>query len=195
MTSPTQPNKIAERIRRYERLLRKDIATIGGIDDGAGKRYLLGALYLAMGDTQGALKSYGWLRKVLPDDSGEPFDYLCWTLALLRSGDLEAASKKLVQTMLRNIYLLPVLLGLEPARMSYRHGSNWEELEYAAMGPVEVFALWDEESRAWARQTYESAEVQRVREQHVRICTQLSDEPVGPKRNQLVSELFAMRRD
>ena len=121
MTFPTRPDRIAERIRRYERALRKDIATFGGIDDGAGKRYLLGALYLASGDARGALKSYEWLRQVLPDDSGEPFDYLCWTLALYRSGDREAASHKLVQTMLRNIYLIPILLGLEPTRMDYWH--------------------------------------------------------------------------
>lgn len=53
MTLPPQPKKIVERIRRYERALLKDIATFGGIDDGAGKRYLSGALYLAIGDPTG----------------------------------------------------------------------------------------------------------------------------------------------
>ena len=43
---------------------------------------------------------------------GEPLDYLCWSLALYRAGDLEAAAKKLLQTMLRNLYLLPALLGI-----------------------------------------------------------------------------------
>lgn len=84
----------------------------------------------------------------------EPFDYLCWTLALYRAGDLEATPNKLVQTMLGNIDLIPILLGLEPTQMDYWHGSNWEELDYAAMGPMEVFALWDEDAVTWARQTY-----------------------------------------
>ncbi len=132
---------------------------------------------------------------MLPDDSGEPFDYLCWTLALYRSGDLEAASNKLVQMMLRNIYLIPILRGLEPTRMDYWHGSNWEELDYAAMGPVEMFALWDEDALAWARQTYQSAEVQRVRERYIELYEPPNHEPVGPKRIQLASALSDMRRD
>ena len=109
---PTEPKKIMERIRRYERALRKDIKTFGFIEDGAGKRYLLGALYLILGDAEGAVQSYKWLEQVLPDDMGEPFDHLCWSLALYRAGDTEAASRKLLRTMLHNLYLLPALLGL-----------------------------------------------------------------------------------
>ena len=63
------------------------------------------------------------------------------------------------------------------------------------MGPVEVFARWDEDALAWARQTYQSAEVQRVRERFIELFEQLNHEPVGPKRNQLVSAMSDMRRD
>ncbi len=117
MDFPTDPRKIAERIRRYERALRRDLETMGSIDDGAGKRYMLGALYLALGDVQGALESYAWLQKVVPNDSGEPVDSLCWTLALYRAGDRPAASRKLVQTMLRNLYLNPALVGIAQPRL------------------------------------------------------------------------------
>ena len=42
---PTDPKRIRERIRRYERALKKELeAGYGG--DGYGKRYLLGPLYM-----------------------------------------------------------------------------------------------------------------------------------------------------
>lgn len=193
MDLPTDPRKIAERIRRYERALRRDLETIGSIDDGAGKRYLLGALYLALGDVQGALESYAWLQKVVPDDSGEPVDYLCWTLALYRAGDRPAASRKLVQTMLRNLYLIPALIGVAQPRLDIWHGSNWAEPEYAEYGVAEVATLWDADALAWARRDWESAAVQRVRERYLQLWRQLSHEPVGPTRSRLVRAMARMR--
>jgi hypothetical protein len=55
---PTDPKKIKARITRYERELRQEYQTYRFIDDSAGKRYLLGPLYLLIGDLAGALKSF-----------------------------------------------------------------------------------------------------------------------------------------
>ena len=109
---PKDPKKIRERIRRYERALRKEHQKFGFIDDGYGKRYLLGPLYLLLGDVQGAIKSFEWFDQTCVDDAGEPFQYLCWTLALYRAGKIEAGTQKLLQTMLSNLYLIPHLVGL-----------------------------------------------------------------------------------
>ena len=166
----------------------------GTIDDGAGKRYLLGVLYLLKGDPAGALKSYAWLEQALPDDGGEPLDYLCWTLALYRSGDLEAASKKLRQTMLQNLYLVPALIGEEQARLDIWHGMNLEEKEYIQDAPAEYFALWDEAALEWARQTYQSPGMREARDRHIAILKQLKTGPVGPKRAELVKELYQLQR-
>jgi len=106
---PKDPKKIKERIRRYERALKAEIRTFGALDDSAGKRYLLGPLYMLLGDIPGAMKPFASFDQTCPDDTGEPFQYLCWSLALYRSGKLEAASKKLRRTMLMNLYLLPHL--------------------------------------------------------------------------------------
>ena len=92
---PKTPGKIRERIRRYERDLRREQKTHGFIDDGYGKRYLLGPLYLLLGDLSGALESFKWFEQTFPTDMGDPFHHLCWTLALYRSGDLAGASLKL----------------------------------------------------------------------------------------------------
>ena len=60
------PRHIKTRIRSYERSLRQEKKRFGFIHDGSGKRYLLGPLYLLMGDTEGALKSFSWFEKMFP---------------------------------------------------------------------------------------------------------------------------------
>ena len=94
---PKEPKKIKERIRRYHRAFRKEHKKIGYISDGYGKRYLLGPLYMLLGDTAGAMESFEWYEETFPDDVGEPVHFLCWTLALYRSGNTEAATQKLCQ--------------------------------------------------------------------------------------------------
>ena len=81
--------------------------------DGAGKRYFLGPLYMAMEDLEGALASYEWFDETFPDDTGDCGQYLCWTLALYRARRKQDAEAKLRQTMLMNRYVLPHLFGEE----------------------------------------------------------------------------------
>jgi hypothetical protein len=50
--------------------------------DVYGKRYLLGPLYMLMGDVAGALASAVWYEDAYPDDGGELYQYLTWALAL-----------------------------------------------------------------------------------------------------------------
>lgn len=185
---PKDPKKIRERIRQHERELRNEEKRYGAIHDGAGKRYWLGPLYMVLGDVKGALKSFEWFEKSFPDDMGEPFQYLCWTLALYRSGDLAAASQKLRQTMLSNLYLIPHLLGLKQEVLDIWHGSNLDEKSYLQYIPPEIFKLWDEAALQWARETYHSPKLRQVRERYIEIYRQLKTEPRGPKRTQLVQE-------
>ena len=62
---PTDPKKIKQRIRRYERSLRKDNPLYG---DGYGKRFLLGPLYFMLGNVQDTLDHYTWYQKTYPND-------------------------------------------------------------------------------------------------------------------------------
>ncbi len=72
---PTDPKRIRERIRRYERALKRELkAGYGG--DGYGKRYFLGPLYMLIGDVDGALASFDWYEEAYPDNGGEPYQYL-----------------------------------------------------------------------------------------------------------------------
>jgi len=190
---PKDPKKIRERIKRYERELRKEQQKFGSIHDGSGKRYLLGPLYLLLDDTKGAIKSFEWFEETFPDDIGDPIQYLCWTLALHRSGNLEAATQKLRQTMLSNLYLIPHLLGLEQEEFDIWHGSNFKEKGYLQYIPQEIFELWDEDALQWARETYNGPELRQVRKRYIEIYRQLKSEPPGPKRSQLVKEAFQLQ--
>ena len=86
----TDPKKIKDRIRRHERAVRNEKKKYGGYDDGAGKRYILGPLYLLLDDIEGALQTFEWFKQEFPDDVGEPLKNLCWTLALYRVGDSDS---------------------------------------------------------------------------------------------------------
>jgi hypothetical protein len=57
-------------------------------------------------------------------------------LALYRAGDKEAAKDKLIQTVLKNLYLLPHLLGIKQEILDIWHSSNWDEKEYAESDEV-----------------------------------------------------------
>ena len=190
---PQEPNKIRARIKHYERELRQELEMNGFIRDGYGKRYLLGPLYLLMDDLEGALQSFEWFEQNFPDDVGDPVHYLCWTLALYRSRDTDQAVDKLHQTMLSNLYLIPYLVGRPQDELDIWHGSNLEEKDFVSYVPREIWGLWDARALLWAAETYNSPKLRLIRERYIEILRQLKSEPVGPRRSELVNELFRLR--
>ena len=148
---------------------------------------------MLLGDNEGALQSYAWFETQFPDDVGEPMQYLCWTLSLYHAGDLEAAVRKLRQTMLSNLYLIPRLLGQDQEELDIWHGSNLAEKAYLAHIPPELFELWDESALKWAWETYNSPEMTQKRERFIEIFRQLKTESPGTKRSQLVQEASKIR--
>ncbi len=189
---PTDPKRIRERIRRYERALKRELeAGYGG--DGYGKRYLLGPLYMLLGDVDGALASFDWYVDAYPDDGGEPYQYLTWALALFRGDCRQEALNKLYQTMLENLYLVPFLLGQNPQPFDVWHGSNLEWIEYAVAVPQELLSLWDEVALQWAREVSEHPAVAQRVARYVAIHRELKSEPRGPRRSALVHESFALK--
>jgi len=192
-TFPHDPRTIRARIRRYERALREEQVRFDGIRDGAGTRYMLGPLYLLLGGTAGALRSFAWFAETFPDDSGDPVHLLCWTLAWYRDGDTRRAAVKLRQTMLSNLYLLPRLLGREQDVIDMWHPSNLTEKSYSDAVPDVLLALWDPPALHWAHTVYQRASMQRVRRRSIAIDHQLQTEPIGPTRNQLVDEAMHLK--
>ena len=190
---PIDPRQIRARIRRYERVLRQEQARFSRIRDGGGTRYLLGPLYLLMGDTAGALRSFAWFAQTFPDDSGDPVHFLCWTFALYRAGDVQPTAVKLRQTMLSNLYLLPRLLGIPQDHIDMWYPSNLAEKDYSDHIPDAVLALWEPPALHWAHTVYTSAPMQRVRRRSIAIYHQLQTEPLGPTRHRLVDEAMHLK--
>jgi hypothetical protein len=190
---PNNPRKLKERIKRYEADLHEEFKKFRYISDGSGKRYMLGPMYLLLGDISGAIKSFEWFEKEFSDDSGEPFHLLCWALALYQSNERATAAKKLRRAMLSNLYLLPYLFGIEQPPLDIWQSTNWEGKEYVEHGPAELLQLWDQQSLGWAKELYQSESFREARERTIEIFRLLKTEPVGPKRSDLVKELSALR--
>jgi hypothetical protein len=191
---PTTPKNIRATIKRYEKALQHEQSRYGMIDDGRGKRYLLGPLYVVNHDIDGALRSFAWFENTFPDDIGDPGQYLCWAFALYTSGDLQNATRKLRQVMLMNLYILPKLLELDAPQGDMWHGSNDASPEYLQYIPPVFFQVWNDDAVAWAKKQYQSEEFVATRTRYVAIQRQLKQEPVGPTRTKLVQEASALTR-
>ncbi len=148
---------------------------------------------MMLGDLPGAVRSFEWFEQTFPNDIGEPFHSLCWTLALYRSGNTPSATRKLLQTMLLNLYLIPHLLGLEQKELDIWHWSNFAEKDYVQYTPPEILGLWDEQAREWAKETFQSRAFSQIRARYIEIYQELKHEPRGPRRTQLVDEAFRLQ--
>lgn len=188
---PTDPKKLKARIRSYEKSLAGEV---GHIDDSYGKRYLLGPMYMLMGDADGALKSFEWFESKFADDIGEPAQYLCWTLALLKNNLIKEATEKLYQTMFSNLYLVPVLLSEKVVRFDFRHFSNWEHPEYATETAEELFNLWSAEDKKWVRETFYSDSFIAAREKFITLSKKLDDTDGSEERGNVISEIRAVAK-
>jgi len=184
--------KIRSRLRSYERKLQQEKKKCGCYHDGAGKRYQIGPHYMLLEDDEGALAAFQWFEKEFPDDAGEPGHLLCWSLALYRSGNEVGAARKLRQTMLSNLYLVPHLLGSPIVELDIWHGSSDAEPGYIECIPEAYFLLWTEAERKWASRLYRSPGFQSVRARYVEISRLLDTTPPGPERSRLVEEMFEL---
>lgn len=161
--APMSQTAPEHRIRRYERLLQKEINEFGQISDGYGKRYLLGSLYLLLGDTAGALAHYEWFEAMFPENRGHPMHLLCWSLVLYRVGQPAAAATKLRQLVTDNRYVLPRLLSGETPVLDLEVEVHPGEVFTFEDVPTELYALWDEKALTWAQTVYDSPEVCQLR--------------------------------
>ena len=186
--------RIKATITRYRRLLNIEWKEHHFISDGAGKRFMIGPLYLRIDDTKGAMAHYKWFEKMFDDDSGEPFHRMGWTLTLQRHGDDPAAERMLLIAMLKNLYLFPQLFGEDLPRIDGWEGSNWENLEYITEAPKWMLNLWSEEELEWAKGIYYSEQAIKIRDRYITINQFLELERPGEKRSELVMEASKLVR-
>ena len=192
---PKDAKRIKERIRRYERALEQEKRRFGNYRDGSGKRFLLGPLYMILGDLEDALESFAWFEAAFPDSADEAPQILCWSLALHRAGQDMKARRMLRRTMLANLYILPQLLGMEVRRHDMWHGSNTEEPSYLGWVPEEYWALWGDAERQWAGSLWQCGEFREARERYIELGHMLKSLPPGPERSRVVQKMSRLEAD
>lgn len=192
---PKDPKKIRQRIRQYERSLEKEKRSYGTYGDGYGKRFLLGPLYMIMGDLQGALRSFDWFETEFTDGTDDAPQLLCWSLALHQVGDNLEARLKLRRTMLANLYVIPRLLGIEVTRYDISHGSNLEEPGFLSWIPDEYWGLWSDSDRDWADALWNGKEFRDARNRYIELGHALKDLKPGPERSRVIAEMSRLRDD
>ena len=178
--------KFAERATRLKRALANEQKKYRHIEDGAGKRYLIGPFYVLAGELKKALTHYDWYEKHCSDDVGEPFHHLYWALALYRTGETTRANAKLLETMLQNVYLLPILLGLRHDRYDIWHSSNMEEPDYITEAPPDFLPHLSEQERSWIGEQLETFRFRRAREEYIATYGALKHEKDIDKRRQIL---------
>jgi len=159
--------KFRDRATRLKRALANEQKKYRHIEDGAGNRYLIGPFYVLADELEKALAHYDWYEKHCSDDIGEPIHYLYWALALHRIGEIKKANVKLLETMLRNVYLLPILLGSRPDTYDIWHSSNMEQPDYITQTPAEFLPQLSEQERSWIGKQFDSFPFRRAREEYV----------------------------
>src|SRR5208337_1664470 len=182
------------RIRNYELAFKKEYQTYGFYDDSYGKRYMLGPLYLLAGNLQGDLKSFEWFEKTFPDDGGEPYQYLCWILALYKTGDKNRAREKMIETMFINIYLIPLILGIEQPKLPIWHGSNLEQKLYASECPIELIRLWNADAIEWLKGEWLNPEFENIRKEYISLSTELNREKDVEERVEILNQIRLLEK-
>jgi len=185
-TLPDSPKKIRERAMRYRRSLLKEQSERGYINDGAGKRYLIGPLFVLSGDLEKATEYFEWYEKEFHDDSGEPLHYIYWILALLKKGNEKKAETKLSEALVRNIYLLPELVGLEMGNPDIWHGSNWARPDYVYELPEEMLPTFTEDENIWIRMKIQSQTVQMIINEYIATYKALKNQKDIKKRKAIL---------
>lgn len=169
------------------RALLKEKEQFGYFDDGSGKRYRIGVLFLLAGETQRALEYYSWFEREFHDDVGEPVFHLFWALSEYRNGNLAQASYRLQLAMLSNLYMLPYLIGQPIEEMDIWHGSNWQQASYLA-DVSDYLAAPNEGEREWIAAQLQSKPFSELMSKYVDIFRQLNHERDVGKRRALLRE-------
>ncbi|MFZ9595973.1 MAG: tetratricopeptide repeat protein [Bdellovibrionia bacterium] len=185
---PTDKKKLKARIGAYKRALAKP-----NCDDGYGKRFLVGHMYLLLGDHDGALQFYDWYTKKFPEDGVEPLNHVTWALASYRSGKIEDAQRKLKEAATRNPHIWDWLRGDSMDRWDIEYGCNFDEPEYLHEAPPEILELWTPEELNWVCEYSMTEEVVSLMAELTSIRRELKGLRPGPRRTAVCERLFELQ--
>ena len=193
MKIPKKIETIKRHIEKFEKQLKYEKRKFGCYDDSVGIRYIIGPYYMLAEDVEGALKHYKWFSRNFSDDIGEPGQYLCWTLAIYKSGNLKKAYSKFLQTLLMNPHVIARIVGID-YKLLYKPSSNIPTKEWADWIPDEFYSLWDDEAVSWLKKSFYDSKTQKLFNRYNALEIKLETEPRGKQRTAMVKELFNMKK-
>ncbi len=185
---PQNEKALEKRISSYRNALLKEKKQFGYVNDGAGKRYLLFSLYLVWNNLEHAQYYLSWYENEFSDDVGEPIQLLCWALILKRLGKNAEARKKLAETMLSNLYIIPKVLGKEITTYDITHFSSDGDIDYFEYMPREVISALKEAELQWITHEYESLDFLHIRKRFIEIYHKLQGLKDMEERKKLLDE-------
>ena len=185
---PDTEQKLRRKISGFKFALAREKNSHDFIRDGSGKRYLLFLMYFVLNDLDKSKEYLDWFSSEFPDDAGEPVQMFCWSLILHRMGQANEAKRKLAETMLTNLYLIPNVLGEDVQEYDLWHSSNYAESDYVEELPYVVKNEITEAEIQWLRGLYESFEFRRIRKRYVEIFHALKHEKSFEVRRSLLDE-------
>lgn len=191
--TPKQIERIQNKIKKIRSTLVAEKRKYGGYDDSRGLRYVPPKHFIQIADYTGGLTYLKWFHKNFPDDSGFPDFLFDWTIVLFKTGKINEAEKKALETFCRNTYLFDKFFNKDITPIDKHEGSNLEcpqfvhNLEYTATQPELLdFSNWLQE---YISTTY-------FREQagkYIDIMIKLKTENDSKKRGILLREAYKIK--
>jgi hypothetical protein len=185
---PDTEQKLRRKISGFKSALAREKNTHDFIRDGSGKRSLLFSMYFVLNEQDKSKEYLDWYSSEFPDDAGEPVQMLCWSLILYRMGQENQARKKLAETMMANLYLIPDVLGECVQEYDMWHSSNFAEIDYVEELPHVVRNKITEDEIKWLAEQYGSFEFRRIRKRFIEIFHSLKHEKAFDVRSSLLDE-------
>lgn len=185
---PTTDKALRSRVSSYKSALKREKRDRGCINDGSGKRYILFYLYFILDDLKRSDDYFKWYHDEFPDDVGEPIQKLCWAITLYRMGEEGAATYRLADLMISNLYIIPRLLGRTVQEYPIWQASSDGALDYFDDIPAQVLAGIRSSEMAWMAGAYDSSQLCRIRERYLGIYGELKDTRGFEARSRLIDE-------
>lgn len=189
--TPKQEERIRNKIARIRKQLAADKKRWGGFyDDSRGLRYLPPENFIKLKDYKGGLRYLRWFNRTFPDDCGFPIFLFEWALILFKTGNLKEAEKKAYETFFANHFLFHKFLEKELSFVEVKLYSNWETPELAENLLYSRSNPEFEDFTAWLENLLTSEKFNKKVDTLIEIEKQLSTEPAGKKRSELINRRY-----
>jgi len=185
-----QIKNIRTKIDKIKKALSADKRRWGGqYDDSRGLRYLPPEQYLKIQDYSGALRYFNWFQKTFPDEIGYPDFLFEWTITLYYTSKIKDAEKKAYQTFFSNTYYFDKFFNRPIIPIDKSESSNWQAPEMADNFAYSADQSALKDFAIWLLGIIHSDNFAQTSKSFIELNRQLKDEPVGPKRSEIIRRL------